>query len=153
MASTTQAGGKTSWIVVADEYRVDFYERTGRRGPLKAIATLENVPARLKSGDLVSDREGRSFDSHGQGRHSMSREKSSPKTNAAAHFAKEIVARISKAKHTRAIDDFSLIAAPRFLGVLRNALDVAGNLEPDLTVDKDFVGKDEAAIELLLEKH
>jgi len=153
MASASQAGGKTSWIVVADEYRVDFYERTGRHAPLKTIASLENPSARMKSGDLVSDREGRSFDSHGQGRHSMSKEKSSSKTNAAAHFAKEIVARISKAKHARAIDDFSLIAAPRFLGVLRDTLNVAGNLEPVVTINKDVVGQDAAAIELLLEKH
>jgi protein required for attachment to host cells len=45
---------------------------------------------------------------------------------------------------------FALVAAPRFLGVLRSAISVATTAEPYATVDKEVVGQDEAVIEKLL---
>jgi protein required for attachment to host cells len=44
-----------------------------------------------------------------------------------------------------------LIAAPRFLGVLRDALTKAGNVVPALTIDKEMVGRDITVIKLLAE--
>jgi protein required for attachment to host cells len=114
---------------------------------------MQNKVARQKIATLISDRGGRSFDSHGEGRHTMTREKTGPKTHAAIIFAKEIAERISKAKYDGSCRSFALIAAPRFLGILRDALNTAGNLVPTVTIDKDVVGQDMDHIGKLLAEH
>ena len=45
-----------------------------------------------------------------------------------------------------------MIAAPRFLGVLRSALSKAG-VEADLTIDKEVTGRDTAFIQKLLDEY
>jgi protein required for attachment to host cells len=143
---------KTTWIVVADESAATVYDRKSRNGPLKELFQLANEASRKKTADLISDRGGRSFDSHGQGRHTMTKEQSGPKKQAAHAFAKIIAGRINNAIHDGACDEIALIAAPRFLGVLRDALEKAGNVMPALTIDKEMVGRDIADIEKLLDK-
>ena len=150
MASTTSLSKKKYWVVVADESQAIIYTQDTTRAPLREISTLENGAARKKIGDLISDRGGRSFDSKGQGRHAMAREKTDPKKQAAIIFAKMIADRIAKAKHNGTCRDFALIAAPRFLGLLRDALETMGKIAPYLAIDKDLVGQDIAVIEKLL---
>jgi len=104
----------------------------------------------MKSGELLADRGGRSFDSHGQGRHTMTKEKAGPKKRAAVAFAKDIAQRIVKAMREGTCDEFVLVSAPRFLGELRDALRTTGNLVPSRTIDKEMVGRDAADIEKLL---
>lgn len=114
---------------------------------------MTNEAGRKKTGELISDRGGRSFDSHGQGRHTMTKEQSSPKKHASQAFAKLIAQRIALAVHKGSCEEIVLIAAPRFLGVLRDALSKAGNVVPALTIDKEMVGKDASVIEKLLENY
>jgi protein required for attachment to host cells len=142
---------KTTWIMVADEAAATVYVRKSRHGPLKELFQLTNEAARKKTADLISDRGGRSFDSHGQGRHTMTKEQTSPKKHAAVAFAKDIANRIKSARYDGAYDEFALIAAPRFLGILRDAFDKAGNVSPTVTIDKEMVGRDVAAIAKLLD--
>jgi len=138
------------WIVVADESAAVVYAQERRNGPLSPILTLDNSDARKHTGDLISDRGGRAFDSHGQGRHTMAREKTSPKRHIATIFAKEIAERIAHAMHDGSCRGYALIAAPRFLGLLRDS--VAANVKerPFLTIDKDVVDKDAKFIEEML---
>jgi len=135
---------KTFWIVVADESRAIVYTKELKRDPLQELFTLDNEVAREKMG---------SFDSHGQGRHTMAREKSDPKTQASIAFAKDIADRITRAKNDGSCRDFALIAAPRFLGSLRDALSTAGNAEPVVTIDKQVVDQDTDFIERLVAEH
>ncbi len=144
---------KTTWIVVADEAAAAFYARQSRRGPITELFQLRNETARKKTGDLISDRGGRSFDSHGQGRHTMVKEQSGPKKRAINAFAKNIAKRINDAIHEGTCDEIVLIAAPRFLGVLRDALAKAGNVVPAVTIDKEMIGQDAGAIEKLLAEY
>jgi protein required for attachment to host cells len=81
----------------------------------------------------------------------MTREKTDPKKHAAIAFAKAITERITKAKHDGTCRDFALIAAPRFLGIIRESLSAMGNAVPFLTIDKEVVGQDTAFIEKLLD--
>ena len=141
---------KTIWVIVADESRALFYERKSARSPLKELFSLENEVGRMKPGELLADRGGRSFDSHGQGRHTITNEKSGPKKRAATEFAKDISQRVGNGLRDGACDEFVLISAPRFLGDLRGALAKAGNISPTLTIDKEVVGQDAAVIEKLL---
>lgn len=153
MTSDLLLNKKTTWIVVADEAAARVYERKARHGPLTELFQMSNEAGRKKTGELISDRGGRAFDSHGQGRHTMTKERSSPKRHAATAFAKEIAQRIVHAVHGGKCNEVALIAAPRFLGVLRDALETTGHIQPSLTIDKEMVGKGTSDIEKLLENH
>ena len=150
MAHETIPDNKKYWIVVADEASATIYGRDTRRAPLHELFSLQNESARKKTDELISDHGGRSFDSHGHGRHTMVKEKSAPKRHAATVFAKHIADRIGKATHNGTCRGFALVAAPRFLGVLRDAVSTATNVEPFATIDKEVVGKDTSVIEKLL---
>lgn len=141
---------KVYWVVVADEASVIVYARDSLSGPLRELFSLDNEVAQMKMDQLISDSGGRSFDSYGKGRHTMTSEKAGPKKTAAAAFAKQIAGRIAKVMHDGSCRGFALVAAPRFLGVLRNAVSIATTAEPYATVDKEVVGQDTAVIEKLL---
>ena len=110
------------WVVVADESKVKVYAKDLRSDPLQDLFSLDNPIAREKMENLISDRGGRSFDSHGEGRHTLSGEKSDAKKQASLAFAKQLAEHISGAINNGTCRSFALIAAPRFLGVLRDAL-------------------------------
>ena len=102
--------------------------------------------------ESVSDRSGRSFDSGGQGRHAMGQPRSGPKNQVATTFARQIAARISKANHNGQCRGYVLVAAPRFLGLLRDALATHSSVPPYQTVDKEVVGKDVAFLKKLIDE-
>jgi len=111
----------TIWVVVAGAAHVDIYtcERLG--GHLSAIETYSRPDARLREQELVSDSPGRSFDSGGQGRHSME-DKTSAKRHLMTQFAKNIGRRIESARVADEFDQLVIVAGPRFLGEVRQAL-------------------------------
>jgi len=63
MTGANHRAEKTYWIIVADEAQAIFYTRNARRSPLLELLSLENETGRKKTGDIISDRGGRSFDS------------------------------------------------------------------------------------------
>ena len=148
--SGTSSKDRFFWVIVADESQAVVYTRDSRSGPLSQAFSLANEVARMKTSELISDSGGRSFDSKGKGRHTMTNERDDAKTHAAQQFARDIAARIAKVVHDGSCRGFALVAAPRFLGELRSAVSGATNEEPYATVDKDVVGKDTATIEKLL---
>ena len=129
-------------IVVADQSKARFFTVDSPEGELQEIHALEHDVARQKGSALASDRPGRSFDSGGQGRHTMVKEKSDPRQQAIAAFAKRIAEDLYKGKHGGAYREFAIVAAPRFLGVLRSALASTGKLEPHVEIDKEVVAKE-----------
>ena len=137
-------------VVVADEANAIFYTREKLYSPLRKLHSLSNDEARTKVGELLADRGGRSFDSHGEGRHTMTREKAGPKEQVAIAFARQIAEQISATMQSGQCLGFALVAAPRFLGLLRAEISTLVNVEPYNTVDKEVVGSDEAVIEKLL---
>jgi protein required for attachment to host cells len=136
--------------VVADEAQAILYTHDTRSGPLSPWQRFENDMAHAKNVDLASDRGGRSFDSHGQGRHSMTSDKTSPREQAATMFAKRIAKEVTADINTGQVRGYALIAAPRFLGELRDALAIATNSEPYASINKDVVDKDPAVIAEML---
>ena len=151
MAQKAPGNQKLFWAIVADEARAIVYGHETKSGPLRKVLTLDNEIARMKASELISDRGGRSFDSGGEGRHAMGEEKNDPRRQAAARFAKTIASRISKAKHSGTCRDFALVAAPRFLGELRSALNTMSKVDPYLEIDKDMVAADPVAIRRLMD--
>jgi protein required for attachment to host cells len=152
MALTMQSDNKYYLVVVADESKAVLYSRERLRGPLQKLRTYENEAARLKTDDLIADRGGRAFDSHGQGRHTMTAEKSDPKQHIAEAFARQIAEHIGTELHKGNLRGYALVAAPRFLGTLRSQLPSRVSEEPYATVDKNVVGQAEEAIARLLDE-
>ncbi len=151
MIAPIPANDRRYLVVVADEYRAIFYARDTMTGPIRKLRTFTNETARMKTGELLTDRGGRSFDSHGQGRHTMGGDRDAPQQQLAKAFAKDIADVIGAEWHKGTCRGYAVIAAPRFLGLLRQ--EFAGTVKeaPYATVDKDVVGQDESAIEKLLE--
>ena len=151
MTPQTSSAAAPYWaVVVADESSAIVYARDSLSGPLRELFSLHNDTARKKTDQLISDSGGRSFDSYGKGRHTMGHEKADPQKTAAIAFAKQIAERIAKGMYDGSYRGFALVAAPRFLGVLREAVSIATTVEPYATVDKEVVGKDTEVIEKLL---
>lgn len=151
MRPSTKSSFRTStrWTVVANESTAEFYVSQFRNRGLRKEFELANDSSRHKLGDLISDSPGRSFDSHGSGRHSYS-DAMDAKEIAAIRFADKIVDRIVRARQQGHIRDFAVIGAPRFLGHLREALSRKSIEDPHMAISKDVVGHDVQRIEKLL---
>ena len=140
------------WVVVADEGHANVFGRESAKAPLELLFELDNETARMKGSDLASDRGGRSFDSGGQGRHTME-PSSEPHREAALRFAGDLMSAVENAHHAGLCKDFALIAPPRFLGVIRARLDSRHHFAPAVTIVKDLVQHDVADIEASLRDH
>ena len=134
-----------NWVVVADAATAAFYVRHGRRGELEQVRELTNEAGRAKVADLLSDSAGRSFDSHGQGRHAMA-SPVDPNDTGMARFAEDVVESLVAEIRAGHVRRYALIAAPVFLGHLRQALSKHRVPEPEKSIAKDLVGHELADI-------
>jgi len=150
MTPPIEPGNKHFLVVVADESKAIAYTRASLSGPLQEARTFENESARLKTGDILADKGGRSFDSHGQGRHTMANERTDPKRHLAEIFARDIADYIAADVREGTCRGYALVVAPHFLGMLRDELASRTSTKPYATVDKNVVGKADAVIEKLL---
>lgn len=129
---------QTTWVVVCDGARGRIFVNEGRGTGLDEIESAENPDARAPSRDLGADRPGRTHDSGSQGRHGME-----PPADwhgaEKERFAKEMAARVNSAALENKFDSVILVAPPRVLGDLRQALSaqattkVTGEIGKDLT--------------------
>lgn len=151
MGNSLSPEDKKYWVVVADESSATIYVRDTRHARMRKSFSFNNDVARMKTGDLIADKGGRSFDSHGDGRHTMANERAGPQRESAIRFAKSLAARIKDGRYRGVCRDYALVAAPRFLGDLRQALATAGVDNPYFEIAKDLVGHDVGQIEQLLD--
>lgn len=112
---------KSTWIVVAESARGRIFTMSGIGGKLREVADLSHPESRLHDTALTSDRPGRTFDSHGQGRHGME-QATDPQEREARAFATELASHIERGIHQGSFDSLVLVAPPKFLGQLRSRL-------------------------------
>ncbi len=127
----------TIWIVVADQSQARFLSMTGMRGKPEELDTLEAPSGRQHDREMNADRPGRSFDSHGEGRHAMGK-RNSPSEQAAIRFAEDIAELLTARHNEKAFQRLVLCAPPRFLGLLREALPRSVTRDVALTLNKDL---------------
>ena len=113
---------KTTWIVLAESARARIFTLTEPGAKLRERTTLSHPESRLHDRELTSDLPGRTFDSHGQGRHAME-QRHDPKSHEAEMFAADIAREIERARRDEGFDALVLVAPPKFLGLLRAQLD------------------------------
>ena len=116
------------------------------------IRNQEHPEGSLKDGELGSDQPGRSFDSVGGGRHSLSTSQS-PTEHISIKFAKEICTQIQEASKKNEFSKLVLIAGPSFLGLLRQNLDAPTSAQVVLTLNKELINLNDKEMQEYLEKN
>ena len=129
---------KRLWLVVADGSRARILARNGVNGALAEIEQLDHAAARAHVRDLVTDGQGRTFDSGGQGRHAVE-PTTDPKDHEKTEFLDHLAERINMAVAKNKLDELVVMAPATALGRLRDKLSkqasqrVAADLGKDLT--------------------
>ncbi|ROR34537.1 host attachment protein [Inmirania thermothiophila] len=136
---------KGTWVVVADAARARIFETAGPGGRLEEREALAHEPARRHIGELVTDAPGEVFDRAGHGRHDAEPEVD-PKTHEALRFARRLAEHLAEARRAGAYRKLVIAAAPRFLGMLREALDEETRAAVAAETPKDLTGLDPAEI-------
>ena len=126
-----------TWVIAADSSRARILAAATRNGPLEEIEDLVHPESRLTEHELRTDTRGRTFDSAGQGRHAME-PKNSAKQQEAIRFAKQVCDTLSLAQGEGRYEKLYIVAAPAFLGLLRDRLNpmvqnrIAGEVNKNL---------------------
>jgi protein required for attachment to host cells len=115
-------GGKNMSIlvVVADSSRARIFLAEDRLSDLSEMKDMVHPEARLKQQELVSDEAG-AGSGNGGGFHSMGHEKDAHKQQAEL-FARELCQDLDKIVVDKDVRKIYLVAAPRFLGLMRSGL-------------------------------
>lgn len=131
-------GMKRTWIIVAHRTGARFLTTDGENGGLRVVQELEHPEGRKKSGDIDADAPGMAFSKGGQGGgHPMGREQDAHE-RVAADFAHDIAEQLHSGRTQNHFDELVLVAEPRFLGMLRDALDRTTAARVKATIHKDL---------------
>jgi protein required for attachment to host cells len=123
-------------VVVADERDATFFDLARPQAPLEARGSLHNDAARPDR-ELETDRPGRRFGGTHGNRHAVDGERSTERHEMEL-FAKQVCQEIDGARTRHEFDRLVLIAGPRMLGLLREALPAPCQAVVAAEVAKDF---------------
>jgi protein required for attachment to host cells len=126
------------WILAADSAYAKILRTDKKKGALELIRELEHPESRMKDSDLYDDSPGRAFVSHGQGRHAMENEVDAKKMES-IRFAQELADELKKAAAEDQFHKLYILAAPAFLGELREKLDSSVTSRIVQEIPKDVV--------------
>jgi protein required for attachment to host cells len=112
----------TTWILTAHRSGASLFESQGKGKPIQRVQDIPRPKGRLQNKDINADKPGRAFDSHGYGRHDMTTEHE-PTEEVAMQFARILAELLNKGRTLHAYEKLVLVAEPKFLGLLRAALD------------------------------
>lgn len=108
----------TRWIVTADKSRARIFKALPDK-KLEELETPTHPQSRLSDKEMASDRPGLAMDRGGEGRHGLE-PSSDPKRQEAVNFARILAARLDKARSLHQFQELMVVAAPAFLGMLRD---------------------------------
>ena len=128
----------TTWILSANRSNASLFESNWPGKSMRRLQDIPNHKGRLQNKDINTDKPGRSFDSMGQGRHSMGSDQE-PISHVAQQYASELAELLNKGRLTNAYEKLVLIAEPKFLGILRAALDKNTALLVVQSVNKELL--------------
>lgn len=124
-----------SWILVANRTGARILDKQGSTFNLRE--TIAHEAGRRRDRDVDSDRQGRAFDRIGGNRHALSSSET-PHDHDAKAFARELAERLRADRLQQRFERLVLVAEPRFLGLLRAALDEGTARTVIGTVPKDL---------------
>lgn len=134
----------TTWILVAHDAGARIFDNHGPRKGIELVETIDHPQGRARDAELDEDRPGRSFrkNSADPRRAAMSRSEG-PHDRVVADFARSLAGKLKQARVAHTFERLVLVAPPRFLGLLRSALDgptaalVVGSLDKDLAASSE----------------
>src|SRR5688500_9331126 len=110
------------WVLVASRSGATIYGRNTGAKRLRVIEEIDHPSGRKHDRDFNSDRPGRAYDRAGHGRHALSWSEM-PAEHHARAFARQLAEVLDRARIAHCYQQLVLVAEPRFLGMLRVALD------------------------------
>jgi protein required for attachment to host cells len=128
-------------IVIADGEHVRFVQPDADNA-LRTIGSFDSASAHLRSRDIGSDRPGRALESGASARHAVG-QRHDLHAMEKEKFVRLVGEQVNAASERDEFDELLLVAPPRALGELREALDAAtqtklvGSLEKDLVKTPD----------------
>jgi protein required for attachment to host cells len=135
----------TTWILAADSYRARLFE-LAPRGEVREIGDFVHPAARERERDLLTDAPGRYFV---KGRHDQA-SANEPHTPAEQveeeKFARQLADELERGRTSNRYDKLCLVAPPRFLGRIKDALGKEVGKRLSLTVPKDLAAFDAETI-------
>jgi protein required for attachment to host cells len=112
-----------TWIVVADSSRARILEIAPRGREIHEVEDFVNPPGRAQGRELQTDADGRYYAKGGAGQPAHA---AGPRTDPVEHeielFAKRLGEFIEKARVDQRFGKLTLVAPPKFLGLLREGL-------------------------------
>lgn len=126
------------WVLVADAGSARAYRVTGRDLGLEPIKDFELAQHLPRTSEILSDGPGRVQESASSARHSVSLPKD-PHRELKRQFARQVVTELDRRHAAGAFASLVVIAAPAFLGDLRQEASarlraaIAGEIAKDLT--------------------
>ena len=137
-------------VVVADSSKARILRTEDRHGPLTEMKDLVYPEARLREQELVSDGAGAGI-GNGAGSHSVGHEKDAHRHQVEV-FARELCQDLDRTSQSQGIHKIYLVAAPKFLGLLRAGLSKTCASLVKGEVDKNLVSHSSEEIRHYLSK-
>ena len=134
-----------SLVVVAESSRARIFEMLSPNTPLTEVRDMVHPESRAHAQELTSDLPGRSFDSHGQGRHAMEATVG-VKEQESILFAEQVADFINAECNAKKLERLYLAAPPHFLGLLRKKLGNEAKHHIARQVSKNLVTLNEVEI-------
>lgn len=142
-----------NWVLVADSARARLFEQLPGEKELREIADFPNPDGRAHDRELTTDARTRLYDKG----HTGESHSTGPEVDAVDHavelFAKDLVERLEKGRNDHRYDRVALIAAPRFLGKLRDKMGKDLRALVGQELDKDLSHADARTIASHLALH
>lgn len=152
-----RSGGRSAWVVVADEAIARFLgSDPDVPGELHPLPALTDPAAHAREGELHVNEGGRRAGAvggqgaagprGGAGSSVVASAGLEDKHLEARAFAKRVAARLAEAHRQKQFEELTLMAAPRFLGLLRQELDATVRAAVVHELDKDLIHESDADI-------
>ncbi|CAN5348067.1 hypothetical protein BH09PLA1_BH09PLA1_36470 [soil metagenome] len=124
-----------NWILVADVGRASLFAFSGDARRMQLVRRLENPRGRVRSHDLLSDMKGSCRKP--SGRRSAMTSRTDAHWVEAQKFARRLSRILRAGRDDGAYDQLSLVAPPRFLGLLRSELGPGERRRIGVTIPSD----------------
>lgn len=131
-----------TWILVADSSRARLFMADTASSPLVELETYTHPASRQHEQEITSDlpgkQKGRGL--NGSAAHAMTQE-TDPKHQEAINFSREVAHNLNKAHSKNRFRQLIIVAAPNFLGLLRDNLSDSTRRSLTLQLDKNLTQK------------
>jgi protein required for attachment to host cells len=132
-------------VLVADEREVNFFDAKSAVAPLQRCGAMLNESATMYDRDLETDRGGSSMNRGAPGTHGIDGERST-KRHFMELFARHVARAVDDARARNEFDRLVIVAGPRMLGWLRDALPETTRSVVAAEIPKDLVHEDPTVI-------